>query len=209
MRSFDDVLTASGTLACTGRPFPVLVGFFNADTVNEWRTPNTIALRLSGGGDVFYAWVEYATSRWRAGGDSPRGFPTERVPKTGRQQFKGFPSGGAVHKWSLRYDPNGNNGGGVVTATIGDQTAVCNLSDGHKADGAIFNRFGLLNLSKFADAGGELWLDALTLNGENEDFPPDADPGWEGDQNRRTYVTANVRPHIGSWYLSLSRGTCW
>src|SRR4051812_25858729 len=36
-RTFDDPLTASGTLACTGRKFHVLVGFFNAGTLNEWR----------------------------------------------------------------------------------------------------------------------------------------------------------------------------
>src|SRR4051794_14722250 len=72
-KSLGDALSASGTLACTGRKFHALAGFFDAGTLNEWRTPNTIALRLSGRGDVFYAWVEYATSRWRAGGDSPRG----------------------------------------------------------------------------------------------------------------------------------------
>src|SRR5262245_22085654 len=90
-KSFDDPLKASGTISCTGRPFAVLVGFFNAGTLNEWRTPNTIALRLSGRGDVFYAWLEYATSRWRAGGDEPRGFPTALDNETGRQQLKGFP----------------------------------------------------------------------------------------------------------------------
>src|SRR5437764_1191894 len=101
--TFEDALTASGTLACTGRSFHVLVGFFNAGTLNEWRTPNTIALRLSGRGDVFYAWVEYANARWRAGGDEPRGFPTSRNPKTGRAELVGFAAKGAVHRWSLRY----------------------------------------------------------------------------------------------------------
>ena len=62
-KTFGDTLTASGTLACTGRKFHALIGFFNADTLNEWRTPNTIALRISGRGDVFYAWLEYATQR--------------------------------------------------------------------------------------------------------------------------------------------------
>jgi hypothetical protein len=41
-KSFKDPLTASGTLACTGQAFHALIGFFNADTLNEWRTPNTI-----------------------------------------------------------------------------------------------------------------------------------------------------------------------
>src|SRR5437016_1713511 len=133
-RTFDDPLTASGTLACTGRKFHVLVGLFNANTLNEWRTPNTIALRLSGRGDVFYAFVEYATSRWRAGGDSPRPFPTQRDPRTGRARLKGFAAKGTVHRWSLRYDPKANEGRGVITATIDGVTAVCHLSEGHRVD---------------------------------------------------------------------------
>ena len=35
-----------------------------------------------------------------------------RDPRTGREQYIGFPSKGAVHKWSLRYDPKANNGRG-------------------------------------------------------------------------------------------------
>ncbi len=75
-KTIGDKLQASGKFACTGRQFHILVGFFNASTVNEWRTPNSIVLRLYGRGEVFYAYVEYATSRWRAGGDSPGGFST-------------------------------------------------------------------------------------------------------------------------------------
>src|SRR4051812_25154729 len=45
-----DPLSASGSLACTGRPVHSLIGFFNAGTLNEWRSPNTVALRVSGRG---------------------------------------------------------------------------------------------------------------------------------------------------------------
>ena len=62
----------------------MLIGFFNSGMVNEWRTPNTVALRLLGRGDVFYAYVEYTTGKWRAGGDSPGGFATVKDEKTGR-----------------------------------------------------------------------------------------------------------------------------
>ena len=44
----------NGKLVCPGRNFHVLVGFFNAGTINEWRTPNTIVLRLYGRGDVVH-----------------------------------------------------------------------------------------------------------------------------------------------------------
>jgi hypothetical protein len=192
--SFDDTLTASGTLVLDGRPTHALMGFFNARTLNEWRTPNTMALRVSGRGEVFYAWLEYATARWRAGGDEPRGFPRRRDPKTGRQELIGFSANGAVHRWSLRYDPQANGGAGALTATIDDQTAVCHLAPGHRADGATFNRFGILDVMKSADTGGALWMDDLTINGVHDDFA--TDPGWEGLRNRIAYISANVRPRF-------------
>jgi hypothetical protein len=197
-RTFAEPLSASGTLACDGRPFHALIGFFNADTLNEWRTPNSIVLRVSGRDEVFYAWLEYATSRWRAGGDSPRSFPMVRDPQTGRSQLKGFAAKGAVHRWSLAYDPKANDGHGAVTATIDDEKAVCHLDAGHKADGATFNRFGLLNVMKHADGGGQLWLGDLTINGTREDLG--SDPGWEGFHNRRTYVTRDIRPRFDFGY---------
>src|SRR5262249_42519229 len=92
-RSLQDPLSASWILTCPGRKVHVLLGFFNNGTLNEWRTPNSIAIRLQGRGDTFYAYVEYATQKWRAGGDSPGGFATVRDPETGRMRFKGFTGG--------------------------------------------------------------------------------------------------------------------
>ena len=192
-RTFDDKLTVSGTVNASGRQFHVLVGFFNSNTLNEWRTPNTISLRLYGRGDVFYAFVEYATARWRAGGDNPQPFPLITDSRTGRRTQKGFAANRA-HRWSLTYDPQGNGGGGVVTATIGDATAVCHLDPGHKQDGATFNRCGLMTVMKHWDDGGELWLDDITINGKTEHF--DRDPGWESFQNRRLYESTDVRPRF-------------
>jgi hypothetical protein len=197
-QDFADSLSASGSLACTGRKFHVLIGLFNSDTLNEWRTPNTIALRIMGRGDVFYAWVEYATARWRAGGDSPQGFDVPDPARPGRTRPRAFRAQGAVYRWSLTYDPRGNRGGGVIRATVGDCEAVCNLRGGRKADGATFNHFGLLTMMKHAAAGGEIWLDDITVNGEQEDFQ--ADPGWDGRGNRRTYVSRDVRPRFNFGY---------
>jgi hypothetical protein len=196
-KSFADPLTASGRLRCKGRQFHVLLGFFNSRSVNEWRTPNTVVLRLLGRGDVFFAYVEYATSRWRAGGDSPGGFATVRDKGTAKPQLRGFKMG-VAHEWSLRYDPAGNKGGGTVTVTLGGETAVCHLDAGHKADGATFDRFGLLPVLKSADDGGEVWLDDVTINGTTDGF--DRDPGWEGVGNRRRYETADIRPRFDFGY---------
>ena len=192
-KTFADPLTASGRLVCKGREFHTLIAFFNSTTVNEWRTANSIALRLLGRGDVFYAYVEYTTARWRAGGDSPGGFATVKDSKTGRTALRGFRTV-VPHDWTLRYDPAGNRGGGSVTVTLAGETAVCHLDPGHKADGATFDRFGLLPVLKSADGGGEVWLDDVTVNGTTDDFV--RDPGWEGLNNRREYVTGEVRPRF-------------
>jgi len=151
-------------------------------------------LRLVGRGPMFFAYVEYCTGRWRAGGDDPRSFATVPDPATGRPQFKGFAAQGTVHRWSLSYDPAGADGRGAIVATMDDETAVCHLAEGHRADGATFDRFGLVNVMKSADSGGELWLDDITVGEEQEDFT--ADPGWDELNNRRQYVTALVRPRF-------------
>jgi uncharacterized protein YjiK len=119
-------------------------------------------------------------------------------PKTGRLQFKGFPIGAKVYEWSIEYDPKGNGGMGSIRATMGDETAVCYLDQGHKADGARFNRFGLLTVMKQADTGGEVWIDDVTINGETERF--DRDPNWSGLGNRRTYSTTLIRPRFDFGY---------
>lgn len=192
-KSFADTLTASGTILVKGPACHLLVGFFNSKTVNEWRTPNTVALRILGRGDHFLAYVEYATSKWRAGGDSPGGFATVKNAATGRLDLRGFKCGTPL-KWRMRYSPAGNDGGGAVTVTLGDETAVCHLDAGHKADGARFDRFGLMPVLKSADGGGEVWLDDVIVNGVAEDL--ETDPQWEGVGNRRTYETTDVRPRF-------------
>jgi len=193
-RTFDQPLSASGTISLADGGTHLLLGFFNAGNAKEWRTPNTVSIRVNGRGDHFFAYVEYCTAAWRAGGDSPQSFPMKEDPKTGRKGLVGFASGGKVHRWSLKYDPAGNGGAGVVTATIDNETAICNLSEGHKADGAVFNRFGILNVSKSADNGTDVYLDDINVNGRADSF--DVDPKWDAKNNRTTYATQNVRPRF-------------
>ena len=190
-RTLEQPLEASGLLTSTGREGHLLLGFYNAGTVKEWRTQNTVSLRLSGRGDTFYAWLEYCTSKWRAGGDNPQGFSTGEAGSSRRDMFA-VPAKGKVYRWSLRYDPAANGGTGAVFARIGDQEAVCHLDPGHKADGATFNRFGILNIVKSIDGPGEFWFDDVTVNGKAESF--DRDPGWEGKGNRAQFKTTNIRP---------------
>lgn len=69
-RSFNEPLSASGTLNVPQGGGHTLIGFFNADTANEWRTPNTIAIRIYGRSTYFLAYLDYGTGLWRAGGGS-------------------------------------------------------------------------------------------------------------------------------------------
>jgi hypothetical protein len=183
--SFNDPLSASGTLNVPQGGGHTLIGFFNADTVNEWRTPNTIALRIYGRGTYFLAYLEYGTGLWRAGGGS---FGGEAA----------IPTGAADYPFSLTYDPNGADGRGTVTATLGSHSTVITLDPGHKADGAMFTRFGILNVMKSADDPGQIWLDNVTINGEPHPFS--SDPGWHQRNNRRTYTSTNVRPRFDFGY---------
>ena len=196
-RNFEQTLRASGKLSVGQGKTNVLLGFFNAGTVNEWRTPNTVALRLQGRGSRFFAYVEYCTSQWRSGGDTTP-FPSAADPKTGRSTQIGFRCDQSL-PWSLAYDPTGNTGKGVVTATIGRAIAVCKLGNFHKADGANFNRFGLMNVVKSADAGSNVWIDDLQLNGgATETFV--VDPHWDSRNNRATILSKAVRPWFDFGY---------
>lgn len=184
-------LSASGTMLVAPGGTHLLLGFFNADTVNEWRTPNTVAIRINGRGDKYFAYVEYCTAKWRAGGDTTP-FPSITDRDTGRWNLIGFPCRESV-RWSLNYDPQGNHGAGSVRAAIGQHSAVCDFEPSHRQDGARFNRFGILNVMKSADSGSEIWLDDLTLDGGPvENF--DSDPRWDGRNNRATIETRIVRP---------------
>ncbi len=191
-RTFDEVLSASGTFAV---PAPdtgghVNVGFFDKETAIGWRTPNTLFLRILSRGTYFYVFAGYTTQLWRAG---------EAVFGTLDSQSQNiipseFANNGVVHTWSLNYDPRGNLGGGALTATFDKETLVVNLDPGHKADGAVFDHFGLFNVAKSNDGGMECWIDNLRFNGEEEDF--DKDPGWDQVRNRTTYEDCLVRPRF-------------
>jgi hypothetical protein len=184
-RTFSQPLSASGILNVPAGGGHTVIGFFNDDTVSEWRSAHTVALRIYGRGSYFHAYAEYGTGRWRAGGGALGG---EAL----------IPTGAVDYPFSLQYDPNGAGGNGAVTAMVGSHSAVIPLDAGHKADGALFDRFGILNVVKSADDPGRLYLDNLTINGETHDFT--TDPGWQGLNNRSTYMSTNVRPRFDFGY---------
>ena len=180
-------LSASGKLFVARGPGHFLLGFFNTNTLNEWRTPNTLAARINVRGEGFHCHVEYCTCRWRAGA----GVIGEIVPGE-RINAKLMPCD-QVYAWRLTYAPDGTRGG-TLTFSLDNQTGTCAVVSEHLAEGATFSHFGLLPVLKSWDNAGEAWIGDVTVNGRHFDFSHD--PGWDGLGNRRTYETKNTRPHF-------------
>ena len=186
--TFDNALSASGKIFVAPGPGHFLLGFFNASTLDGWRTPNTLVVRINGRGEGFHCHLEYCTRRWRAGaGVVGQIIPGERI------NASLIPAGRAF-AWKLSYDPKANDGHGLLTFTLGDQKATCRLDPELRAEGATFTHFGLLPVLKAWDSPGEAWLDDITIGAKSFDFS--ADPKWEQAGNRRTYQTTNTRPRF-------------
>jgi len=192
--TLDDSLRASGKIVVPPGPGHFLLGFFNAGTLNEWRTPNTLAVRINGRGEGFHAHVEYCTSRWRCeAGVIGRDQPAVGARRGQRVEAQEIPCG-RVYQWQLTYDPKGAGGDGLLSFTLDDQTATCPIVKEHRADGAAFTHFGLLPVLKTWDNAGEVWIDDVTIQAERFDFGKD--PQWDALHNRRTYVTKDTRPRF-------------
>ncbi len=192
-RGYDTPFSASGTIRVEPGPGNTLFGFFNADTLNEWRTPNSLVFRIYGRGDVFHVHVEYMTSKWRAGAGV-----IGRVDKAADRVYPLEIASGTLHTWSLSYDPSSADGCGEIVATFDDVRAVCALTEAHRSDGATFNRFGILDVIKHADGPGRLWLGDLMIDGERQDLS--RDPRWKGVGNRTRFESSDVRPRFDFGY---------
>lgn len=163
-----------------------LLGFFNTNTVNEWRTPNTLVARINGRGESFHCHLEYCTSRWRA----EAGVIGEIV--RGQRLTPIDIPGGKALQWKMAYDPAGASGKGLLTFTLGESRALCEIFPEHRKEGATVTHFGLLPVLKSWDSPGEAWIDDVVINGKAFDFSED--PHWDALNNRRTYLSANTRP---------------
>jgi len=186
--TLNDPMSAAGRILVPRGPGHFLLGFFNAGTLDEWRTPNTLVARINGRGESFHCHVEYCTNRWRAGA----GVIGEIVPGE-RIAAKENPCG-RVCQWKLTYDPNGAEGNGLLTFTLDGDTARCKIVKEHRGDGVTVTHFGLLPIPKTWDSPGQAWIDDVTVNGTTFDFRED--PRWDAFNNRRTYETKDTRPRF-------------
>ena len=185
-RTMNDKLSASGRFAVTnaGGSSGMLFGWFHEDS-RGWRTPNSLAIRLDGNGGKYWVLFEYGTRNWRSGG---AGTFEGRYQTTKTKPFLGD---GTPHDWTLTYDPAANGGDGEVVLTLDGARHVLPVAPGHKADGAMFNRFGLWT-QETPGKPMEVYFDDLVLDGSPLDLS--RNPGWIGEGNEVEFEDRAVRP---------------
>ena len=187
-KTLNDRFRASGKFAVTEADGSsgMLIGWFNTDS-RGWRTPNSLAFRLDGNGGKYWVFFEYGTQNYLTGGGATFEGERYQTTKTPPEQ-----ADGTVHTWALTYNPNGVAGDGEITFVMDGNTYTVPLAPGHKADGATFNRFGMVNM-QIAGKGMNVYLDDLTINEDAYNFTND--PGWEGNGNRITFADSEIRPY--------------
>ncbi|MDE0397260.1 MAG: hypothetical protein OXL96_05575 [Candidatus Poribacteria bacterium] len=187
-KTLNDPFTASGKFAVTEADGSsgMLIGWFNTDS-SGWRTPNSLAFRLDGNGGKYWVFFEYGTQNYLTGSGATFQGERYQTTKTPPEQ-----ADGTVHTWSLTYDPSGAAGNGEITFLMDGNTYTVPLAPGHKADGATFNRFGMLNM-QIAGKGMNVYLDDLSIDGKTYDFTDD--PSWEENGNRVTFDDREIRPY--------------
>ncbi len=169
-RSLNDHLHASGKFSVpqSHGGSGALIGWFH-HTSRGWRTPNSLAFRIDGESNEFRVFFEYGTQTWKTGGGETFEGPYQTTT-TPMHKADGSP-----HTWTLDYDPAGAGGTGEITFTLDGKTYKAPLAAGHKAEGAKFDRFGIMNQQISGDKIS-IYIDDLTVDGESEDFSND--PGW-------------------------------
>ncbi len=190
-KSLDDKLSASGTfkLAASDGSSGIFFGWFNARQPGGGGRPvSSLGLDLDAEGSGGRLAVRLISAKNRSCGT----FITPFVP----HEFRPTPirSDGTAYKWRLAYAPQANQGKGQFTFWIqsdrsppeafeGKEFSV-DLPDGFKEEGAIFDRFGLMNLMK---AGGPLTIFFSDLEHDGKVEGLSRDPGWLGSGNRDRY----------------------
>jgi len=175
-------LSASGTFTVKGSQggSGVLFGWFNAQS-RGWRMPNSLVIRLDGNANTCWIFFEYGTRSWFTGG----GATFEGRYQT--TKTKPLPADGKSHPWRLEYRPQT----GEIEFVLDGKSYLARMPEGHRADGATFDRFGFVNQQNTGD-GMELYFDDLEINGERFSFG--TDPQWEGRGNKVEFRDHVRRP---------------
>ena len=169
--TLDKPLSASGTFSVKRSEggSGVLFGWFNSQS-RGWRMPNSLVIRLDGNGGNCWIFFEYGTRSWFTGGGATfeGRYQTTKSPP--------LPADGKLHPWKLEYHPHT----GELEFVLDGKSYIERVPEEHRKDGAVFDRFGIVNQQITGD-GMELYFDDLEVNGERFSF--DQDPQWEGKGN--------------------------
>jgi hypothetical protein len=186
-KTLNDRLNASGRFTITHSEggSGLLIGWFNS-TSRGWRTPNALLLRFDGESNSYRIFYEYGTQHWKTGG----GQTFEGLYQTNPSSK--IPVDNKPHDWAIDYNPDGAGGLGEIEIAIDGKQYKAPLEEGHKADGATFDRFGIINQQIYGD-DLTAYFDDITIDGKHFDFT--TDPEWEGVGNRDTFTDIAIRPH--------------
>ena len=124
------------------------LGWFKGQPDQKWPTKNFIgagADSYTAGGRFF---IPMCGNR-----DQGSHFDTLKSPY--------FVADGKSHDWSIRYDPQGGEGQGVVTVTLDEQAATHALPPGAKEVGAELDRFGLIAMQQGNGKYSEIYIDDI------------------------------------------------
>src|SRR5688572_9003149 len=175
-------LTASGKFAVVRNMggSGVLFGWFNSQS-RGWRMPNSLVIRLDGNGTNYWVVFEYGTHSWLTGGGATY---------EGRYQTtktKPFAADGSSHTWRFDYRPLT----GEIELILDGKSYVAQMPPEHREDGAIFDRFGIVNQQLSGD-GMEVYFDDLEVDDQKYSFS--VDPQWEGKGNQIEFRDRVRRP---------------
>ncbi len=223
-KSLADKLTASGTFAITkSQPGAgVFFGFFHSKQPGGSGRPiGSLGLDFDFEGTGGRLAVRLITDGNRSCGT----FITPYLP--GKFRPTPIKADGTRYHWTLDYDPQAAEGRGRFTFTLRSETHTAqdygqlpepsereaqarfpntttftvDLPPGHQAEGATFDRFGMMNLMK-AGGAATLFFDDVKFNGAAQDFT--RDPGWIGAGNRASFEDREL---VGAHDFGFSAGT--
>ena len=165
-KTLADPLSVSGTLRVEkAGGGGLLFGWFNSATSFDWRTPDFLGLRVDGK----KLYIEYGTTNTFTDFAGPAMLNSKRDDV-----------------WTFDYLPEGGESGtGLLRLTIGKAIVELPVRPSHRADGATFDRFGLLN-SQIDGPDLTARISSLSLDGQQVDLL--TSPDWEGSNNQTSGI---------------------
>ena len=194
-KTLDDKLTASGTFQLTSSSASsgIFFGWFNSrQQADSGRPVQSLGLDFDGEKHGARLAVRLISRSNKSCGT----FITPFIP--GKYRPTPIRNDGTRYTWTLLYDPATNNGLGQFAFRIQSDAAdhepfegkwfTVDLPAGFKADGAMFDRFGLMNGLK---PGASMTIAFQKLELDGKELDPSRASEWISAGNRTNYTESN------------------